>query len=167
MEYIFIGKIVNTHGIKGELRIISDFDFKDKAFKIGNKIYIGNDKDSKVIKSYRRHKHYDMITLDGYNDINQVLSFINEKVYVVKKDLELDKDEYLDSSLIGLDIYNNDIFLGEIIEIFSPSPNRKVIRFSNGGKNFLVPYVKNFVKKIDLSNKKVILYSMEGVMECE
>lgn len=167
MEYIFIGKIVSTHGIKGEIKIISDFDFKDKAFKINNNIYMGKEKCEFIINSYRKHKNYDMITLEGYNDINKVLPFINEFVYIKETDLLLDDNQYLDSSLIGLDIYNNDIYLGKIVEIFSPSPNRKVIRFNNNSKYFLVPYMQNFVKTIDLSNKKVVLYSMEGVLECE
>lgn len=167
MEYIYIGKIVSTHGIKGEIKIISDFDFKDKAFVIDKKIYLGNEKREFVIKSYRKHKNYDMITFEGYNDINLVLPFMRELVYINKEDLSLDKDEYLDSSLIGLKVYCDEEFLGEIVEIFSPSPNRKVIRFNKDGKNYLVPYMPNFVKKIDLTSRKVLLYNMEGVLECE
>ena len=167
MEYIYIGKIVSTHGIKGEIKIISDFDFKDKAFVIDKKIYLGNEKREFVIKSYRKHKNYDMITLEGYNDINLVLPFMKELVYIKKEDLALNDDEYLDSSLIGLDIYCEEQHLGKIIEIFLPSPNRKVIRFNKEGKTYLVPYVPNFVKKIDLSSSKVLLYNMEGVLECE
>jgi len=167
MEYIYIGKIVSTHGIKGEIKIISDFEFIDKAFKYGNNIYIGKDKKKFKITSYRKHKNYKMITMEGYNNINLVLPFIKESVYILESDLKLDTNEYLDSSLIGLSIYNDNELLGEVTEIFCPSPNRKVIRFANNGKNYLVPYVQNFVKKIDLANKKMILYSMEGVLECE
>lgn len=167
MEYIYIGKIVSTHGIKGEIKIISDFDFKDKAFKVGNSIYVGKDKKEFKVTSYRRHKNYEMITMDGYNNINLVLPFMKENVYILDTDLKLDENEYLDSSLIGLNIYHEEEFLGEITEVLIPSPARKVIRFTNNGKNYLVPYVQNFVKTIDLSNKKVVLYSMEGVLECE
>ena len=167
MEYIYIGKIVSTHGIKGEIKIISDFDFKEKAFKIGNRIYFGNDKKEFVITSYRRHKNYEMITLDGFNNINLVLPFMKENVYILDTDLKLDENEILDSSLNGLNIYCNEELLGEITEIFAPSPSRKVIRFTSNGKNYLVPYMQNFVKTIDLSNRKVVLYSMEGVLECE
>ena len=167
MEYIFIGKVVSTHGIKGEIKIISDFDFKEKAFKVGSNIYIGKGKKKEKITSYRRHKNYEMLTFEGYNNINQILCFLKEPVYILKEDLKLDDNEYLDSSLIGLNIYNGNELLGEIIEIFSPSTNRKVIRFIGNEKKYLVPYVQNFVKVIDLSNKKVVLYSMEGVLECE
>lgn len=167
MEYIYIGKIVSTHGIKGEIKIISDFDFKDKAFVIDKKIYLGSEKREFIIKSYRKHKNYDMITLEGFSDINLVLPFMKESVYIDKEDLCLEENEYLDSSLIGLSIYFDEQYLGKIVEIFLPSPNRKVIRFNKDGKNYLVPYVPNFVKKIDLSSGTVLLYNMEGVLECE
>ena len=56
MELVRIGKIVNTHGIKGELRILSDFEFKDKVFKKGVKVYVGKKKKEFIINSYRFHK---------------------------------------------------------------------------------------------------------------
>jgi len=167
MEYIYIGKIVDTHGIKGELRLISDFDFKDKVFKKNMQIYIGKDKKKETITSYRPHKQYDMITLDGYNDINMVLGLLKENVYINQKDLELERGEVLDSSLIGLQVYSIDDYLGEVIEIFKPSPNSKVIRFKKDDNFFLVPYVKTLIKDIEIHNKKIILHSTEGVIKCE
>ena len=68
MKKIKVGKVVNTHGIKGEIRILSDFQFKDKVFKVNNSLIIGDK--SYVIKSYRVHKMFDMVTLDDFNNIN-------------------------------------------------------------------------------------------------
>ncbi len=166
MEYVYIGKIVSTHGIKGEIKIISDFDYKDQAFKVGGHIYIGTAKKEEMIQSYRRHKNYEMITLKNYDNINQVLKFMKEDVYINREDLNLNGFLYLDSDLIGLSIYSDSEYLGIITEVFSPSPNNKVIRFTLKGKNYLVPYIKNLIKEIDLNHQKVILYSMEGVLEC-
>ena len=83
MEYIYIGKIVNTHGIKGELRILSDFKYKDRIFRKGFNIYIGKDKIKETITSYRHHKVFEMICMDGYNDINEVLKYKGENVITV------------------------------------------------------------------------------------
>ena len=80
MDLVYVGKIVNTHGIKGELRIRSDFERKDLVFKVGNKIII--DKEEHIIKSYRYHKIFDMITIDDYDNINDVLKFVGKNVYV-------------------------------------------------------------------------------------
>ena len=68
---IKLGKYVNTHGIKGEIRILGDFSRKDLVFKPGFKIYIKENE--YVIKSYRKHKEYDMITLEGINNINDII----------------------------------------------------------------------------------------------
>ena len=77
MEKVYIGKIVNTHGIKGELRILSDFEFKDKAFKVNSEIYIDNEKH--IIKSYRRHKNYDMITVSAPCCVKPLTSGMRQK----------------------------------------------------------------------------------------
>ena len=67
-NYVFVGKIVNSFGIKGELKIRSDFEYKDRIFKNNFNIFIGNDKLKEVISSYRIHKGYDLITLVGYTN---------------------------------------------------------------------------------------------------
>ena len=80
MEYIYIGKIVNTHCIKGELRLLSDFEKKDRVFKSGINIFIGKEKQSETIKTYRHHKQFEMITLEGYTNINEVLKYKDQNV---------------------------------------------------------------------------------------
>ena len=81
MEYIYIGKIVNTHGIKGEVRILSRFDFKEKVFVPNTLIYIGEEKIEEKIVSYRKHKSFDMVLLEGIKDINDVLKYKGKNVY--------------------------------------------------------------------------------------
>ena len=106
MDLVFIGKISGTHGIKGELRIKSDFERKDLVFKVGNKIIIDNEEH--IIRSYRYHKIFDMITIDDYNNINDVLCFVGKNVYVSRMSLNLKKSEYLLSDLVGLNVVSND-----------------------------------------------------------
>ena len=50
MEYVYVGKIVNTHALKGEVRLISDFEYKDRVFKIGNNLYIGHFKNKEELE---------------------------------------------------------------------------------------------------------------------
>ena len=101
MKYVLIGKIVNTHGIKGEVRILSDFRFKNKVFVPGMKIYVGKDKVLEEINSYRHHKIFEMIVMNGYNNINDVLKYKGDYVFVNRDDLVLDEGEYLDEEIIG------------------------------------------------------------------
>ena len=119
MTLIKIGKIVNTHGIKGELRLLSKFPYKDKVFINNMNIYI-NKKDEEVINTYRRHKNFDMITLKGYNNINEVLKYKGKYVYVNDSDIKLDNNKYLDEfskhNMIASGI-NADKNLVEILEL--------------------------------------------------
>ena len=105
------------------------------------------------------------------NNIEFAKKIINEysDKLVLPVDVKVTKEFSNDSPsrVTNVTDIKEDEMLGKIVEIFCPSPNRKVIRFNNDGKNYLVPYIDNFVKLIDLANKKVILYSMEGVIECE
>ena len=96
MKFINVGKIVNTHGIKGELRILSKFRYKDKVFKKGMNLYVGKKKEKFTINTYRFHKIFDMVTFNGFNNINDVLYLKNEFVYINEEDLVLDDDEFLE-----------------------------------------------------------------------
>ena len=116
-EYIYIGKIVNTHGIKGELRLLSDFKYKDKVFLENRKIYISEDYICETINTYRHHKIFDMITLKGYNNINQVLKYLNQTVYVKRNDLLLNDDEFLDKDIINLNIVFDNKEVGRVLAI--------------------------------------------------
>ena len=119
MNYICIGKIVNTHGIKGEIRILSNFDYKDKIFIKGFKLYIGSSKEKVTINIYRHHKCFDMCLFEEYNYINDVLKFKGQKVYINREDLILNETEILDNDLIGLDAFYNDNRLGKITDIIN------------------------------------------------
>ena len=161
MEKVYIGKIVNTHGIKGELRILSDFEFKDKAFKVNTEIYIDNEKH--IIKSYRRHKNYDMITIDNYNNINDVLYLLKKKVYKKKNELDLSDEEILDSDLLTYKVIDKNKNCGIIKEIFLASPTNKIIRVLFD-KEVLIPINSPMIKKIDKKLKIVEVELIDGMI---
>ena len=163
-EYVYIGKIVNTHGIKGELRILSDFKFKDRVFLENRRIYIGEDYHEEVINSYRHHKVFDMITLKGYTNINEVLQFLKKNVYVKRYDLSLSTDDYLDEDLIGLDVLLDNGSRGRVVAITNNGGNNKTLELLINGKKVYVPYHKDFIKNIDLDNKVIELNVIEGLI---
>lgn len=151
MDKIYIGKIVNTHGIKGELRIRSDFLYKDKVFVKGNSLII--DDKNYLIKTYRRHKTFDMVMLDEYNNINQVLFLVGKKVYFDKSLLILDDNEVLDSDLVNYNIVDTNGIELEIEEVFYASSTNKIIRTNK----CLIPFNSPMIKKIDKIKKEIIV----------
>ncbi len=159
MNLIVIGKLVNTHALKGEVRIISDFQFKSRVFVPDFKLYIGKDKEEVTIKSYRHHKNFEMCLFHEYNYINDVLKFKGSKVYINRDDLKLGIDEYLDEDLIGLKaIYENNE-IGNIKDIIN----------NNGYKLFLIndkyiPYNNEFISNIDLNSGVIVFKNLEGLI---
>ena len=147
MKYIFIGRIVNTHALKGEVRIVSDFEFKDRIFKENTLLYIGENKDKEIIETYRKHKQFDMVKFKGIDYINDVLKYKGSKVYIDESILNLKDDEILISELINMDVYNDNKYVGRITEYRSDNGNN-MLRVNNK----LIPYNKDFITKIDKEN---------------
>ena len=135
MKYIFIGRIVNTHALKGEVRIVSDFEFKDRIFKENTLLYIGENKDKEIIETYRKHKQFDMVKFKGIDYINDVLKYKGSKVYIDESILNLKDDEILISELINMDVYNDNKYVGRITEYRSDNGNN-MLRVNNK----LIPY---------------------------
>lgn len=161
MDKVEIGKIVNTHGIKGEIRILSDFEFKEKAFKVGTHIIV--DDKSYLINSYRRHKNFDMITLDSFTNINDVLFLLKKKVYKEKDELNLLEDEILDDDLLKFQVIDKDGNCGIIKEIFYASRDNKIIRVEFN-KEVLIPLSSPMIKNIDPNSKQIEVELIKGMM---
>ena len=161
-DYVYIGKIVNTHGIKGELRILSDFDKKELVFKNNFNIYIGSSYIKETINTYRVHKEFDMITLVGYGNINEVLKYKGLDVYIKRDDLNLNKEEYLMSDLIGMDIVDDNIILGKVIDFVYNKPNTLLV--VEGTNNFYVPFVDEYIIKVDKENKQIITKNVKDLI---
>ena len=162
MDYVYIGKIVNTHGIKGELRIKSNFDKKDIVFKPGFTLYLGKGYIKEEIVTYRHHKEFEMVTFKGYDNINQVLNYLKMNVYVRRSDLELSKDDYILDDLIGLTVKENGEMLGKVDEIVYNGIN--ILLSVAGEKNFYIPTNGNFIQKVDLENGIIETEGAKGLI---
>ena len=160
MNKTYIGKIVSTHGIKGELKIKSSFPYKDKIFVVGNKLII-DDKDYEI-KSYRVHKNFDMVTLDNYHDINEVLFLLKKDVYFDKDSLVLEDNEILDEDLIKYNVLTKDGKKGIIKEIFMASETNKVLRIEFDHE-VLVPFNSPMIIEINKDKKEIIIDLIEGM----
>ena len=141
---IIVGKYVNTHGIKGEIRILSDFSRKDLIFKPKFKLYINNKEF--IVKSYRKHKNYDMITFEGINSINDIEYLKGNNVYIRRDDINEFIDEDLYKYLISV---NSKLYK---IKNILMNNFQKILVLEN---DKMVPYVDDFILKKD-DEKKII-----------
>ena len=164
MEYINIGRIITTHGIKGEIKIKSNFKYKDKVFVVGNHLFIGSNKNKHEIISYRPHQEYDMVILSDINSIDKVIPLKNELIYFDKSKIIL-KDEYLNEDLINLACYFEDKLIGNIKNITDEGKGNEIIRIENENKKeILIPKNNNFIEEINLENKTIIFKNIGGLL---
>ena len=153
-NYILVGKIINTFGIKGELKINSDFEYKDRVFVKDFNIYIGEEKVKEIINTHRIHKNYDMVLFNGYSNINEVLKYKGKNIYIKRDDLILNDNEVLLSDLIGYKVIDNNQEIGVVIDYESNINN--VLLKVMGSKTFYIPYIDEYVIKIDKDSKEII-----------
>lgn len=159
MEYVCIGKLVNTHGIKGEVKLLSNFEYKDKAFVVGMNFYIGEDKEKVTVNSYRHHKVFDMVTFKEYNYINDVLKFKGKLVYVLRTDLALDNNSILDRDYIGMNAYYEGVLIGKVNDIIDNNGYKLMLI----GTKF-VPFNKEFISSVSVTKNELILKNVEGLL---
>lgn len=164
---IKVGKIVNTHGIKGEVRIRSNSDFKDIRFQVGESLFVkskhGNT-ELKIIKHYA-HKTFDIVAFEGYTNINEVLVYKNQDVYA--RELEnddLEEGEYFNHQLVGLTIINQDEEnIGTVINVVE-NPANNLLRVQEAdGKKYLIPFNERFIKDVDLEKKIIYIEEIGGL----
>lgn len=160
MNYLYIGKLVNTHGIKGEVRILSNFRHIDKVFIKDMKFYVGKDKKEYIVETYRKHKNFHMVVFKDNYDINLIEHLKGSFVYINKEDLKLDKNTYLAVDLIGFNVIINDKLIGVISDVLD-TPANEVLVLDN---KVMIPYVKAFINKVDMDNKEVVVNDVKGLL---
>lgn len=169
-KWFNVGKIVNTHGIRGEARIISKTDFADERYKPGSKLYLFMP-DAKTpleltVKAHRKHKNFDLLTFEGYENINHVEKMKGGILKITEEQLtELEENEFYYHEIIGCTVVTQTgEEIGTVKEILSPGANDVWVVNRKGGKEALIPYIEDVVKKIDIENKKIEIDAMEGLL---
>ena len=156
-----VGKIVGTHGIKGELKVKSDTSFD--RFKKGNKLYIEKEEEI-IVNSHRQHKGMELITINNLTNINDVLCYVGKDLYVPHNREELEDGEFYYEDLIGLDCYDSkNNLIGSIIDL-QEVPQGLILEIKSKSKTILVPFVDEFIKEIDLENNKLSINEIEGLL---
>ena len=165
-----VGKIVNTHSLKGEVKVISSTDFEEQRFKKGSKLLItrGNQLIREVVvQSYRNHKNFLLVKFEGIDSVEEAEKLKNLQIKIDSDEVgELEENEFYFHEIIGCEVFDeNRKLLGEIIEILTPGANDVWVIKGQNGKEILIPYIEDVVKKIDIENKKIDIEVMEGLID--
>ncbi|EUJ43496.1 MULTISPECIES: ribosome maturation factor RimM [Listeria] len=172
MEQMFnVGKIVNTHGLMGEVRVMSQTDFADERFVPGNELFLFAKNSKKpeklVIKTHRKHKNFDLLTFEGIMGINNVERMKEGMLKVPESQLgDLEENEFYFHEIIGCEVYTEEgELLGTISEILTPGANDVWVVQQKGEKDKLVPYIADVVTSVNIADKKITISVMEGLFD--
>lgn len=168
MEYLNVGKIVNTQGLQGEMRVLSVSDFSEERFKKGNQLALFDPQDQFVqmveIHSHRKVKQFDIIKFKGMYHINDIEKYKTYSLKVAVEDLsELEEGAFYYHEIIGLSVYEGDQFLGEIKEILQPGANDVWIVKRKGKSDLLLPYIPPVILEVDLEAGRILVEVPEGL----
>ena len=157
MNYYNVGKIVNTQGLQGEMRVMSVTDFAEERFKKGSVLALFDKKDNFVmnveIASHRKMKNFDIVKFKGMYHINDIEKYRDFTLKVAEKDLsDLDEGEFYYHEIIGMNVYEQDVLIGAIKEILQPGANDVWVVKRKGKRDLLLPYIPPVVLNIDLEN---------------
>lgn len=172
MEWFNVGRIVNTHGIRGEVRVLSSTDFEEIRFAPGNKLAVFKKDDKKPtwvkITNSRKHKNFILLTFEGYENINLVEPFKEGLLKITKDQLEedeLEENEYYYFEIVGCTVFSEEgEEIGVVSDILETGANDVWEVKASGGKKHYIPYIEDVVKEIDVDEKKIVIHVMEGLL---
>ncbi|KPU43932.1 ribosome maturation factor RimM [Oxobacter pfennigii] len=165
VEYMRIGKIVNTQGIKGEVRVIPLTEDINR-FDDLNFVFLDDEKLVKLeIEQVKYHKNFVLIKFMGYDDMSKSETLKDNYILIDRANaIKLPKGSYFVSDLINLSVYEKDVFLGKIIDILTTGSNDVYI-VKDKDREILIPALKSVVKEININEGKMEVELPEGLME--
>ena len=162
-----IGQIVNTFGIKGEVKV-TPFTDDIKRFDDLKNVYVKTKKESKLYKveNVRYHKNMVLLKLEGINNPEDAEKLRNAFLEIDRKDaIPLEEGTYFIADLINLDVYTDEgKLLGKVDDIYNTGVNDIYVVKDELGKQILLPGIKDVIKEVDLEAEKIIVHLIPGLV---
>lgn len=166
-EYLEVGQIVNTNGLKGLLKV-NPFTDDITRFERLKTILVDHKKEllEFEIESVRYQKKQVLLKLKGIDTIEEAEKYREDYLKINRnKEEKLPEDTFYIVDLIGLDVYTeNGEMLGKLDDVFSTGSNDVYVVKNSEGKQILLPAISDVIKNIDLKQKKIVVNLIEGLL---
>jgi len=162
-DFLEVGKITNTHGIMGEVRVEPWADSPDFLCKFKT-LYVGKTQWPIQVERARVHKHMAILKFEGITDMNGALAMKNQVLYIARKDVNLPVGHFFLADLTGLEVRDADTgaVLGKITEVLTP-PANNVYVVKGGTRELLIPAVPDFVLETNVDEGYMTVRLIEGL----
>ena len=169
-EYFEIGQIVNTFGIKGEVKV-KPYTDDIQQFKKLKTILVEKNKattEMKIVEA-KFHKEMVLLKLEGVDDMNEAEKLKGASIKIHRKDArKLDKDEYFIADILGSDVYTDTgSYLGKVDDIYNSGAQDIYVVKDELGKQILLPSIKEVILDIDIEKQKVTVHLLKGLVDDE
>jgi len=166
-KYLKGGKIVTTHGIRGEVKVQPWTDTPD-VFCDLKKVYINKGATAIDVENAREHKNMLIIKLKGTDTVEAAQKMVNTILYIDRSDIKLEEGAYFIQDIIGLEVVDvdNGKHYGKVTDVTSTGAN-DVFHITLENKTYLIPNIKSVVIDIDVEGGKITIRPLEGLLEYE
>ena len=170
-NYFEIGVVAGTHGIRGNLKVFPTTS-EPERFELLKEVIVElrGRKNTYKIESVAFHKQFVLLKLSGINDMTEAEKYKRARILIDEKyAIPLEEDEYYTRDLYDMEVFTEEgELLGVIDDIIETGAN-DVYSVKNvseeGGKNILIPAIKQCIVNVDVKNKKMVVRLLEGLRE--
>ncbi|MEO2068973.1 MAG: ribosome maturation factor RimM [Desulfurobacteriaceae bacterium] len=164
---VMIGKIVGVHGIKGDVKVKAESDVFERQIEALDTIpiYRGTKKEELKIERIKPYKDLYIIKFREITDRSEAEERIGGEIWIDKsKQVELEEDEFYFSDLVDCEVITEDGKKVGIVKEILEQPASHILEVEKEDKNtVLIPFIKEFVKDVDIKNKKIVVSLIEGM----
>ncbi|MGI6686670.1 MAG: ribosome maturation factor RimM [Bacillota bacterium] len=165
MERIIIGKILSPHGVKGELKVQPLTDYPERFHKTKS-VWVDAKKTYLTIENLREQQGLLLIKFQSIDSRDQAEALTNSYLTIDPEQvMELPPDHYYHFQIIGLKVYDDGGYLGELIDILETGANDVYVIKREKKKDLLIPALKSIVQEINIKEKRMIVKLPAGLDE--
>ena len=166
MEHLLrVGVISSTHGVRGEVKVYPTTDDVNR-FKKLKKVVLdtGREYIDLEISGVKFFKNLVILKFKGIDNINDIEKYKGCTLKVAEENLsDLEDGEFYYHEIIGLDVYENDVLIGQVKEILQPGANDVWVVKRKGKRDLLLPYIPPVVLNVDVAGNRVDVDVLEGL----